>query len=74
MERSFSLEEIIFFAGTRVALGAGIGMLVSRGLDNNARKSTGLALIAVGAFTTIPFVLAMVGKSGSHRSGIKAAA
>jgi hypothetical protein len=74
MERSFSLEEIILFAGTRVALGAGIGMLVSRGLDNHARKATGLALIAVGAFTTFPFILAMAGKSGRHRGEFKAVA
>ena len=74
MERSFSLEEIIFFAGTRVALGAGIGMLVSTGLDKHARKATGLALVAVGAFTTIPFVLAMAGKSNRHRPEIRVAA
>lgn len=74
MERSFSLEEIILFAGTRIALGAGIGMLVSNGLDKHARKATGLALIAVGAFTTIPFALAMAGKSGMRRPEIRAAA
>lgn len=74
MERSFSLDEIILFAGTRVALGAGIGMLVSRDLDKHARKATGLALIAVGAFTTIPLVLRMMGKSSVRRPEIRAAA
>ena len=74
MERSFSLEEIIIFAGTRVALGAGIGMLASRDLDKHARKAAGLALIAVGAFTTIPLVLKMAGKSSTRRSEIRAAA
>lgn len=74
MERSFSLDEIILFAGTRVALGAGIGMLVSRDLDKHARKATGLALIAVGAFTTIPLILRMVGKSNLRRPEIRAAA
>ena len=63
MERNFTLPEIILFAGTRIALGAGIGMLVSRGLNNDARKSTGWALTAVGAFTTIPFALAMIEKN-----------
>jgi hypothetical protein len=74
MERSFSLEEIIILAGTRVALGAGIGMLASRDLDKHARKATGLALIAVGAFTTIPLVLRMMGKSSVRRPEIRAAA
>lgn len=74
MERSFSLEEIIFFSGTRVALGAGIGMLASRDLDKHARKSTGWALIAVGAFTTIPLILRAMGKSHVRRPEIRSAA
>ncbi|HEX3740129.1 MAG TPA: hypothetical protein VHV29_10425 [Terriglobales bacterium] len=62
MERKFTLAEMILFAGTRVALGTGIGMLISRGLSNDARKSTGWALTAVGAFTTIPFVMGAIGQ------------
>jgi hypothetical protein len=74
MERNFSLAEIILFAGTRVALGAGIGMLVSRGLSNDARKAAGLALTVVGGFTTVPFILAMIGKKHSSQSEFRAAA
>jgi hypothetical protein len=62
MERRFTLAEMILFAGTRVALGTGIGMLIARGLSNDARKSTGWALTAVGAFTTIPFVMGVIGQ------------
>ena len=62
MERRITLPEMILWTATRVALGAGIGMLVSRGLSNDARKATGIALTVVGGFTTIPLVLSMVGK------------
>jgi len=54
MERKFTLPEMILWTGTRVAMGIGIGMLLSRGLSNDARKATGIALTAMGAFTTIP--------------------
>jgi hypothetical protein len=42
-----------FIAGTRVALGCGIGLLVSRNLPDSKRRSVGAALVAVGALTTI---------------------
>ena len=61
-ERRFTLPEMILWTGTRIALGAGIGMLVTRGLNNDARKAAGIALTAVGAFTTIPLGWLMFGK------------
>jgi hypothetical protein len=67
MERRLTLSEMILWTGTRVAMGAGIGMLVSRRLTYDARKATGIALTAVGAFTTIPLVMSMIGKKNlSH--------
>jgi len=67
MERRFTVSEMILWTGTRVAMGVGIGMLVSRGLSNDARKATGIALTAVGAFTTIPLVISMIGKKNQAR-------
>jgi hypothetical protein len=67
IERRFSLPEIIGFAGTRVALGTGIGMLIAGGLDRDARKAVGLALTVVGAFTTVPFIFAMIEKKNATR-------
>ena len=67
MERKFTVPEMILWTGTRVAMGIGIGMLVSRGLSNDARKSTGIALTALGAFTTIPLVMALFGKKNALR-------
>jgi hypothetical protein len=66
IDRKITLPDMILFAGTRVALGVGIGMLVSKSLTNDARKATGLALTAVGAFTTIPLIMALIdSKAGS---------
>ncbi|HEX6895881.1 MAG TPA: hypothetical protein VF447_09375 [Terriglobales bacterium] len=62
MERTFSVPEMILWTGTRIALGTGIGMLVSRGLSNDARKATGIALTVVGALTTIPLAMSMLSK------------
>jgi hypothetical protein len=65
MERRITVPEMILWTGTRIALGVGIGMLVSRGLSNDARKSTGIALTAVGAFITVPLVLSIIKKSNT---------
>ena len=46
IDRKITLPDMILFAGTRVALGGGIGMLVSKSLTNDTRKATGLALTA----------------------------
>ncbi len=51
MERKLTLAEIILIAGTRVALGAGIGLLLSTKLNNDQRKAAGLALALVGGLT-----------------------
>lgn len=52
-----SVPEIAFIAITRVALGVGIGLLVSRRLTRHERKRAGIALALVGGITTIPFVM-----------------
>jgi len=61
-ERNLTIAEIMLIAGTRVALGAGIGLLLSRKLNNDQRKAAGLALTLVGGLTTIPLALSVIGK------------
>jgi len=61
-ERSLTIPEIILIAGTRVALGVGVGLLIADRLDRDARKAAGWALVAVGALTTIPIVAGVLGK------------
>ena len=48
MERKLTIAEIILIAGTRVAFGVGIGLLLSSRLSNDQRKAAGLALVLVG--------------------------
>jgi hypothetical protein len=46
----------MLLAGTRVALGAGIGLLISDRLNNDQRKAVGWTLLAVGVLSTIPIL------------------
>lgn len=55
--------DLMLLVGTRVALGIGVGLLVARRLDDRERRAAGLALVAVGALTTIPIVLNVRGTS-----------
>ena len=68
IERNISLPDLILWTGTRVALGAGIGMLISRGLSKDAMKAAGLALTIVGGLTTIPLAISIMGRKKLTRS------
>jgi hypothetical protein len=57
MERKLTIADFILIAGTRVALGAGIGLLFSTRLNNDQRKAAGIALAVIGGLTTIPLAL-----------------
>ena len=57
-----TLPEIGLIGLTRVALGAGLGLLISGKLDRSARRAAGLALFAFGALTTIPLALEVLCK------------
>lgn len=65
MERNLSIAEIILIAGTRVALGAGIGLLLAGRLSRDQRKAAGFALALVGGLTTIPLAINVL----SHNRG-----
>jgi hypothetical protein len=62
-EKTVTVPELILIASTRVALGAGLGLLLSERLGREARKSAGWALVSVGALTTIPLAMSVIGKS-----------
>jgi hypothetical protein len=66
-ERGLTIPEIGLIAGTRVALGVGIGLLISEKLTRDERRSAGWALVAVGALTTIPIVLNVITKPKHER-------
>ncbi len=56
-QTTLRIPDLMFLAGTRVALGVGIGLLVATRLDERARKGAGTALLILGALTTVPIVL-----------------
>jgi len=72
MEKRVTVPDLILMAGTRVALGVGIGLVLSERLNRDQRKAAGWSLLAVGAATTIPLVINILGKnSGANRMGIR---
>jgi Na+-driven multidrug efflux pump len=56
-ERTLAVPELMLIAGTRVALGVGVGLLVARKLGEGVRKGAGWALLSIGALSTIPIVM-----------------
>jgi hypothetical protein len=52
--RTVTIPELALIAGTRVALGAGIGLLLGSRLSPEPRRAVGWALFTIGALTTIP--------------------
>jgi hypothetical protein len=66
-ETRVALPYVGLIAGTRVALGVGIGLLASTRIDESARRKAGVALVTLGALSTIPLALKVV--SGTHRLG-----
>ena len=71
-ERMISVPELVLLAGTRVALGAGIGLLVSQKMNRDQKKGAGWALVGLGVATTIPLLFEIGGKDRSQRSMLAA--
>ena len=57
-----TIPEVAFIAGTRGALGAGIGLLLSARMKGSRRRAIGWTLIAIGAVTTIPAAKKLFGQ------------
>jgi hypothetical protein len=74
IERKLSIAEILLIAGTRVALGIGIGLLLSRRLNNDQRRAAGLALTLVGGLTTVPLAIGVIGKRDDKLTEFRSAA
>jgi len=55
-----------FVVVTRIALGVGLGLLLSSRIPEERRRTVGLALVGIGAATTIPAVLAV--RRGVHQA------
>jgi len=61
-QRAVTIEEVMLIAGTRVALGIGIGLLISDQLNDDQRKAAGWALFGLGVITTIPLITGLLAK------------
>jgi hypothetical protein len=66
-EHPLTIPEIFLIGGTRVALGVGLGLLLSDRLSREQRRAVGLTLFLVGAVTTIPLALNVLGKTSGGR-------
>ena len=73
-ERTLTIAEIILIAGTRVALGAGIGLLLANKFNKDQRNAAGLALTIIGGLTTIPLALSVIGRKTARATEIRPAA
>jgi hypothetical protein len=57
-----TIPEIGLIGVTRVALGAGLALLLADKLDRKERRAVGWALFLTGVATTVPLVLDVLGK------------
>lgn len=74
MERELTIAEIMLIAGTRIALGAGIGLLLSTKLNNDQRKAAGVALAVVGGLTKFSLALGVMAQKSARTTEIRPAA
>ena len=60
---SLRIPEIGFIAGTRGALGAGLGLLLADKLNYRQQKKVGWVLLTIGAVTTVPIIVNVIRKA-----------
>ena len=62
-ETQLTIPELALIAGTRAALGAGVGLLLADRLSERERRAVGWTLLLVGLASTVPLVFEVLGKS-----------
>jgi hypothetical protein len=65
-DKVVTMPELGLIAGTRVALGVGLGLLIADRLDTEQRRAAGWALFIVGALTTVPLVVEVMSRNGTR--------
>jgi hypothetical protein len=61
-ETRITLPELALIAGTRAAIGGGVGLLSADRLSDEQRKAIGWTLLLVGAFVSIPIAFEILGR------------
>lgn len=73
-QRTLTAPEIGLIAGTRMAFGIGVGLLISSRLSRDQCRAAGWALAVVGGLTTIPLMAQVItGKRDRARELMPAA-
>jgi hypothetical protein len=62
------LGELALFAGTRAALGAGVGLLAAQRRAKTQRRMVGWTLLTVGRVTTYPLLIVLSGHMANTRA------
>jgi hypothetical protein len=60
-----SLPEIGLIAGTRAAMGFGLGLILAGHLPDEQRRAIGWTLFLAGALSTVPLAIDVLGKMTS---------
>jgi hypothetical protein len=61
-ETKITLAELGLVGGTRAVLGLGLGLLLAGRLSDEQRRAVGWSLFLVGAVSTIPLAIDVLGK------------
>lgn len=61
-EARISLPELGLVGGTRAVLGLGLGLLLAGRMTEDQRRAVGWSLFLVGALSTIPLAVEVLGK------------
>jgi hypothetical protein len=56
-----TMPELALIAGTRAILGAGLALLLADRLPADQRKAVGWTMLLIGALSTIPLALEVMG-------------
>jgi len=68
-ETQITLPELALVAGTRAALGAGLGLLLGDRLPDRQRRAVGWTLLLVGALTTVPLAFEVFSRLRASTNG-----
>jgi uncharacterized membrane protein len=66
-----TIPEIFLIGATRVALGAGLALLLGEKLDRKERRAVGWTLFLTGVATTVPLVLNVLDNKPTEQPAAK---